>query len=345
MSKKLLITGGAGFIGVNAAKYFVQQGWDIIVLDNLSRKGAQNNLNWLQGIINFDFINGDIRERQLVEQVFKEYSIDAILHLAAQVAVTTSVVDPRDDFEINAIGTFNLLEAARLFAPEAPFIYASTNKVYGKMEDVIVTERSGRYEYLEKTNGIAENYPLDFHSPYGCSKGAGDQYVIDYNRIYGLPTTSFRQSCIYGPRQFGVEDQGWVAWLAIASFLGRHITIYGDGKQIRDILHVNDLIHAYELAIENPDNIAGRAFNIGGGPDNTLSLLELIAILEGRLGRKIPFSYDQWRAGDQKVFVCNVDKAESNLGWKSEIDVATGVNRLYDWIKANCDLLKNVLVA
>jgi CDP-paratose 2-epimerase len=340
MNKNLLITGGAGFIGVNAAIAFARDGWKVTVLDNLSRTGAATNLEWLRGQADIQFVKCDIRDWIALDSTFKENKYGAILHLAAQVAVTTSISNPREDFEINALGTFNLLEAVRLHSPDATFVYASTNKVYGKMEDVTVIERNGRYNYALHTTGIEEDRQLDFHSPYGCSKGAGDQYVIDYSRIYGLRATTFRQSCIYGPRQFGVEDQGWVAWFSIASVLGRPITIYGDGKQIRDVLHVSDLVRAYKLAFENPDCVSGQSFNIGGGPKNTLSLLELLVMLEEELGKKIPRAFDEWRAGDQKVFVCNLDKSQKAMQWQPEITVQAGVQRLIQWVSSNNSLFR-----
>ena len=278
--RSILITGGAGFIGVNAALHFAKNGWKVTVLDNLSRKGAENNLNWLTNQFPITFEQIDIRDFEKTERVVGNVRPDVLLHLAAQVAVTTSVENPREDFEINALGTFNLLEAVRKQSQNTFFINASTNKVYGKMDDVIVEERNGRYEYANLPLGVGETRNLDFHSPYGCSKGIADQYTIDYSRIYGLKTVTFRQSCIYGPRQFGVEDQGWVAWFTIASVLGRPLTIYGDGKQIRDILHVDDLLHAFDAVIDRKDKVNGQAFNIGGGPANTMSLIGTYRLLE-----------------------------------------------------------------
>lgn len=339
MPKRILITGGAGFIGVNAADAFVTKGWHVTVLDNLSRVGTESNLNWLRArhpAIDFERI--DIRQPEPVASLLKSRPFDVVLHLAAQVAVTTSVTAPREDFEINALGTFNVLEAVRLHNPAAQVIYASTNKVYGKMSNVAVCERNGRYEYESLPQGVGEDQPLDFYSPYGCSKGTADQYVLDYGRIYGLRTTAFRQSCIYGTRQFGVEDQGWVAWFTIASMFNRPISIYGDGKQIRDVLWVEDLVAAYEAAIVNADRAVGQAFNIGGGPANTMSLLELIALLEQKIGRKIPLKFADWRPGDQPVFVCNLDKAKKLLQWAPEVTPASGVQRLHAWIKDNAAL-------
>ena len=334
----ILITGGAGFIGVHAAGRFHELGWEVTVLDNLSRQGAPENLAWLQQTWPARFMQADVRDRDAMERIVAELRPDALLHLAAQVAVTTSVEDPRSDFEANALGTFNMLEAVRRQSPRTFFINASTNKVYGRMEDLGVVERNGRYEYADLPCGVSEERPLDFHSPYGCSKGVADQYTIDYSRIYGLATVTFRQSCIYGTRQFGVEDQGWVAWFTIASVLGKQITIYGDGKQIRDVLHVGDLVRLYEAAIAHRERVAGQAFNIGGGPANTMSLLELIAQLETILGKKIPLNWSDWRPGDQPVFVCDVSKAAKLLGWRPSIPVPEGVGELIDWTRANREL-------
>jgi CDP-paratose 2-epimerase len=334
----MLITGGAGFIGVNSALYFSKHGWDIIVLDDLSRKGTDLNLKWLQKQGSFRFEKIDIRDIEKVENALRETKPDVLLHLAAQVAVTTSVENPREDFEINALGTFNLLEAVRRRSPKTFFINASTNKVYGRMEEVGVVERNGRYEYKNLPEGVAEDQLLDFHSPYGCSKGVADQYTIDYSRIYGLKSVTFRQSCIYGTRQFGIEDQGWVAWFTIASVLGKQITIYGDGKQIRDVLYVDDLVKVYEAAINKQNIAGGKAFNIGGGPTNTMSLLELIAYLEKEIGIKIPLQWSNWRPGDQPVFVCNINKAKILLGWSPEISVNKGVKHLITWVKNNKEL-------
>jgi CDP-paratose 2-epimerase len=245
-SKRVLITGGAGFIGCNAARYFSARNWRVTVLDNLSRIGATNNLSWLQHETTFDFEQVDVRDQAAVDRVFASGKFNAVIHLAAQVAVTTSVLEPRTDFAVNALGTFNVLDAVRLYCPEAVLIFASTNKVYGKIVNAQSALAGNRYAYVNRAYGIDEKEPLDFLSPYGCSKGAADQYVLDFARMYGIAATSFRQSCVYGPRQFGVEDQGWIAWFAIASILGRNITIYGDGKQTRDILHVDDLVRAFE---------------------------------------------------------------------------------------------------
>jgi CDP-paratose 2-epimerase len=334
-TKRMLVTGGAGFIGSNAARYFSARNWNVTVLDNLSRAGAVKNLDWLREGATFDFVQVDVRDRPAVESVLAEGRFDAVLHFAAQVAVTTSVADPRTDFEVNALGTFNMLDGVRVHCPEAAFIFASTNKVYGKVTAAETELRNGGYAYIDRPHGIGETEPLDFLSPYGCSKGAADQYTLDFARIYGIRATSFRQSCIYGPRQFGVEDQGWVAWFVIASLLGRSVTIFGDGKQVRDLLHVDDLLRAYEGAVRAPDKVAGQAFNVGGGPAHVLSLLELIEMLERRLGRKMKLRWSDWRPGDQHAYVSDIRKLEKALCWKPQIGVSAGVGQLIEWVAEN----------
>lgn len=334
-TKRILITGGAGFIGCNAVRFFRARNWSVTVLDNLSRQGTEKNLGWLRDNTTFDFERADIRDRTAMDRILAESRFAAVLHLAAQVAVTTSVVDPGTDFAVNAVGTFNVLDAIRRHCPEAVFINASTNKVYGKIVNAEYELRGSRYAYVNRPFGIGESEPLDFLSPYGCSKGAADQYALDFARIYGIAATSFRQSCIYGPRQFGVEDQGWVAWFAIASLLGRDITIFGDGRQVRDALHVEDLLRAYEAAIRSPEKVAAQAFNVGGGPGQILSLLDLIGMLEGRFRRRIPLKWDEWRPGDQRVYVSDIRKLDEVLGWKPEVDVASGISQLMDWVARN----------
>jgi CDP-paratose 2-epimerase len=275
-----------------------------------------------------------VRDADLLAQAARE--ADVIAHLAAQVAVTTSVIDPRTDFETNALGSFNLVEAARLSGRRPVVIYASTNKVYGGMDDVPVTEEATRWRYTDLQHGCAETQQLDFHSPYGVSKGAGDQYVRDYARIYGLPTVVFRQSAIYGPRQFGVEDQGWMAWFVIAAVTGKPITIYGDGKQARDMLHVDDLLDAYDAAIARIDRAAGQVYNMGGGPQNVLAVWsEFGPILERLVGHPIDVNRGDWRPGDQRVFYADTRKAQRELGWKPKIDLEEGIERLYNWVKSN----------
>jgi CDP-paratose 2-epimerase len=340
MAKKFLITGGGGFIGSNYVHRLLQRGEDVIVFDNLSRAGAKINLAWLQkefGRQSFHLIVGDIRDADAICKAAKE--VDAIVHLAAQVAVTTSVTAPREDFDINALGTFNVLEAARLSGRHPAVIYASTNKVYGGMENVKVSEKDNRYCYQDYPLGISEYYPLDFHSPYGCSKGCGDQYVRDYYRIYDLPTVVFRQSCIYGTRQFGIEDQGWVAWFIIAALTGKQINIYGDGKQVRDVLFVDDLLNAYDAALMYLDRTAGRVYNIGGGAEKVMAIWgDFGTMLEKLLGRTIKVTWGDWRPGDQRIYVSDIRKATLELGWSPVITPEQGVKVLFEWVKTNPEL-------
>jgi CDP-paratose 2-epimerase len=341
---KVFITGGAGFIGTNAANYFCRKRADVVVFDNLSRAGSEENLAWLQTQGPVKPVRGDLRNFDEISRALRADSdINLILHLAAQVAVTTSVVDPRQDFEINALGTLNLLEAIRLSGRTPILIYASTNKVYGGMEDVSIIERNGHYTYGDYVEGIPEERPLDFHSPYGCSKGAADQYVRDYCRIYGLPTVVFRQSCIYGDHQFGVEDQGWVAWLTIAALLGYPLTIYGDGKQTRDVLHIDDLVRAYDHAFQQAARAKGQIYNIGGGPQLQLSLLELLEILRKRLKKPLQPAFADWRPGDQKVYVSSIKKAEADLNWRPSVSTHEGVDRLINWVNQNETAIRRVL--
>jgi CDP-paratose 2-epimerase len=340
MTGQYLVTGGGGFIGSNYVHRLLERGEKVTIYDNLSRAGALRNLEWLRqthGEKAFDVIVADVRAADRIAEAAGGAVV--IVHLAGQVAVTTSVIDPRDDFESNAIGTFNVLEAARLSGRNPIFIYASTNKVYGGMEDVELAEEATRWRYKDLVNGCPETQPLDFHSPYGCSKGAGDQYVRDYARMYGLPTVVMRQSCIYGLRQFGIEDQGWVAWFIIAAAMDRPITIYGDGKQVRDILYVDDLLNAYDLAIEKIDISKGRVYNLGGGPDNVMSVwAEFGPKLENLLGNTIEVARGDWRPGDQRVFYADVRKAGTELGWKPKIAVEEGVQKLFEWVIANKSL-------
>jgi CDP-paratose 2-epimerase len=340
MKQHYLVTGGAGFIGSNYVNRLLQRGEKVTVYDNLSRDGGKRNLEWLHqnfGQEAFDIIVADVRDAAAIKEAAED--ADVIVHLAGQVAVTTSVTDPRDDFESNAFGTFNTLEAARLSGRNPIFIYASTNKVYGGMEDVELVQEATRWRYKYLVKGCPETQPLDFHSPYGCSKGAGDQYVRDYSRIYSLRSIVFRQSCIYGPRQFGIEDQGWVAWFIIAAVTGRPITVYGDGKQVRDILNVEDLLNAYDLAVEKNDIAAGKVYNLGGGPENVMSIwAEFGPILERLFGKKIEVGRGDWRPGDQRVFYADIHKAEQELGWKPKIGVEEGISRLYHWVLENREL-------
>jgi CDP-paratose 2-epimerase len=340
MKKKFLVTGGSGFIGSNYVSRLITRGEDVTIFDNLSRAGSRRNLEWLRknhGDKSFNLIIGDVRDARAIQDAARNKNV--VIHLAAQVAVTTSVTNPREDFEINANGTFNTLEAARLSNQKPVFIYSSTNKVYGGMDDIKVVEETDHYKYADFPKGISEAQPLDFHSPYGCSKGCGDQYVRDYHRIYDFPTVVFRQSCIYGTRQFGVEDQGWVAWFVIAALTNRSIKIYGDGKQVRDLLYVDDLLNAYDLAIDHPELSAGEVFNVGGGVANTISVYnEFFPILEKLLGKKIHVEWGDWRPGDQKVFISDIRKAAKILKWKPAVTVNLGLNKLFEWVKSNKEL-------
>ena len=337
MTKRYLVTGGAGFIGSNYVHRLLGRGETVTVYDNLSRRGSEANVAWLRethGADSFRLVVGDVRDYETLAAAAR--GVDVVVHLAGQTAVTTSVEDPRFDFEANALGTFNALEAARHAGTNPVFLYASTNKVYGEMEDVAVEERETRYVYRALPLGVPETQPLDLHSPYGCSKGAGDQYVRDYARIYGLPTVVFRQSCIYGPRQMGVEDQGWIAWFIIAAVTGEKITIYGDGKQVRDVLFVDDLLDAYDAAIAHIAVAAGQVYNVGGGPERVMSVwADFGPILARLLGREVPVSYADWRPGDQRIYVSDIRKAERELGWRPRVGVEEGIRRLYEWVVAN----------
>jgi CDP-paratose 2-epimerase len=334
----LLITGGAGFIGCNLAHYYLRHKRPVVIFDNLSRRGTPHNVAWLreQHGAALEFVQGDVRDFAAVQRAAADAEV--IFNLASQVAVTTSVADPRSDFEINALGAFNVLEAARLSGRNPALIFTSTNKVYGGMEDVRIEETPEGYRFADYPFGISEERPLDFHSPYGCSKGSADQYVRDYARIYGLPTVVFRMSCIYGLRQFGNEDQGWVAHFAIAATKGRPITIYGDGKQVRDVLFVDDLVRAFDSALTNIQRVKGEVYNLGGGPENALAIwAEFGPMLERLLGRPIAVNHGDWRPGDQRVYVSDIRKAERDLGWRPAISKTEGIRRLVEWVQADPD--------
>ena len=340
----LFITGGAGFIGVHTASYYLSKDDKVTIFDNFSRKGTKENVTWLQkkyGKTKLKVIEGDIRHFSVLKRSIPGH--DVVIHLAGQVAVTTSVANPREDFEINALGTFNVLEAVRLHTPDSILLFASTNKVYGGMEEIKIIKGDNRYKYRDLPDGIPETQNLDFHSPYGNSKGAADQYVRDYQRIYGLKTVVFRQSCIYGTHQFGIEDQGWVSWFTIAAVLGKPITVYGDGMQVRDVLFVEDLVKAYDLAIQRIKVAGGQIYNTGGGPKFTLSLLELLNLLEKKLGKKIPFTFADWRPGDQPVYISNIAKIKKYLGWGPIIGVEEGTSKMIDWIVKEKNLIEKVL--
>lgn len=340
-----ILTGGAGFIGANTARALADRDVDVVVLDNLSRPSAPINLEWLrERDKRVSFLNVDVRDRRALAAAFASVqNVDAVVHLAAQVAVTTSIADPADDFDTNALGTFNALEATRAHAPDAVFLNVSSNKVYGRLETHRIAEAETRFEHEDLPGGISEAQPLEPSSPYGCSKAAADVYALDYAHTYGLRAVTLRQSCIYGPRQFGIEDQGWVAWFAIAALLGRPITVYGTGKQVRDLLHVDDLVELYIRAAERRDACAGNAYNVGGGPANTLSLLELLDLLEARHGRPIPYAHAPERLADQKMFVCDVSRAESELDWAPRTDVGTGIEQLLAWVEEHAETAAGLL--
>jgi CDP-paratose 2-epimerase len=330
----VLITGGAGFIGANVAHRLLRFGEHVRILDNLSRLGVEKNLAWLRDNHGQDFelLIGDVRDPATVERAVN--GVEHVFHFAAQVAVTTSLVDPRLDFAVNGLGALNVLEAVRRSPRPPSLLYTSTNKVYGALEDVELASTRTRYAPVDReiaARGISEKRPLEFHSPYGCSKGTADQYILDYARSFGVRAAVFRMSCIYGPRQFGNEDQGWVAHFLIRALRGEPITIYGDGKQVRDILYVEDLVDALLLARDRIDGLAGRAFNVGGGPANTLSLLELCERIE-RLVRAPHLEYDDWRQADQRYYVSDPRALGTATGWAPTVNVNDGIALLHRWL-------------
>jgi CDP-paratose 2-epimerase len=330
----VLITGGAGFIGTNLADRLLRDGRAVRIYDTLSRPGAKQNLRWLRSVhgSRFQFDCGDVRSAAGIRAALCD--IGTVFHLAAQVAVTTSLGDPRHDFEVNAAGTLNLLEEIRRTSRPIGLIFTSTNKVYGALDDIALTASATRYEPAAALSGIDEARPLNFHSPYGCSKGAADQYVLDYARGYGVNAAVFRMSCIYGPHQHGTEDQGWVAHFLIHARRNSPITIYGDGRQVRDILYIDDLTDALLRAEKHLPEIAGEAFNIGGGSENTLSLRELINEIASFNGSPPAITYGSWRAGDQRWYVSDTGKFERSTGWRPKTRVLQGLRRLQTWVSA-----------
>ena len=335
--ERILITGGAGFIGVNVAARELAAGKSVTILDNFSRRGSELNAEWLRSRYptpRLRIVTGDIHvDRALLQTEVNR--ADIVFHFAAQVAVTFSVTDPRHDFEVNALGTFNVLDAARRSRTPPIVLFSSTNKVYGKMADVSVVRQGDRYAYRDLPQGVNESQPLEFLSPYGCSKGTGDQYMLDFDRIYGVPTVVFRQSCIYGEHQFGIEDQGWVAWFTICALQHDPVTIFGDGRQVRDVLFMDDLSDAYELAVEHIDQTHGKAYNIGGGAENTLSLLELVGILRERFDLRLDPAFSDWRPGDQLVYVSDIRRARADFGWTPRVRPSDGVARMLGWLQEN----------
>jgi CDP-paratose 2-epimerase len=334
----VVVVGGSGFIGSNVAHSLLREGRDVIILDNLSRPGVEQNLRWLQAEFK-DRVHpvlADVRRPNDIAGLFTD--AEAVFHFAAQTAVTTSLVDPVGDFETNARGTLNVLEAVRKAGRKAPVIFASTNKVYGDLSDLAIAERDDHYAPEDQTIrafGVGEDRKLDFCTPYGCSKGVADQYVLDYAKSFGLPTAVLRMSCIYGPRQFGTEDQGWVAHFLIRALRGEPISIFGDGKQVRDILHVNDAVSAYRKLLASIDETRGRAFNLGGGPANAISIALALREIEKITGRAFVASYDRWRAGDQSYFVADTRRLQHMTGWRPTIGWRAGIRHLHDWLMEN----------
>ena len=339
---QVLITGGAGFIGSNLADRLATAGHEVVVFDSLARPGAERNLAWLgrQHPRRITSIVADVRERNAVAEAAARAKV--VFHMAAQVAVTTSMREPREDFEINLLGTMNVLEALRRRPNPPPAIFASTNKVYGDLDGVELVCTGDGYEPRDpalRAHGVSEECKLSFHTPYGCSKGAADQYVIDYGRSFGIPTAVLRMSCIYGRRQRGTEDQGWVAHFLLRMLRDEPITIYGDGKQVRDVLWIDDALDAYVAAWQRIGSVHGSAFNLGGGPANAVSLLQVIECIEGVLGRSAALTFEDWRPGDQRYFVADARRARAALGLRPARDWRSGLVLLAEWFAAERDTL------
>ncbi len=335
---KILINGGCGFLGSNLAKYGIENGYDVVIFDNLYRVGSEKNLEYLKSIGKFSYVYGDVRNNNDVENVFKiEGPFDAVFHVAGQVAMTTSIQNPRLDFEINALGTFNVLEAVRKYSKDSAVLFSSTNKVYGDLEQYTYNETDTRYVCEEFPNGFNELVNLEFHSPYGDSKGCADQYMLDYARIFGLKTCVFRHSSMYGSRQFATSDQGWIGWfvqkaLDIKNNTAKEpFTICGNGKQVRDLLYADDMVDLYYSAFQNIEKVKGQEFNIGGGIDNSLSLLELFEILEKKLNIKMEYVQLPPRESDQKIFVADTSKIRKAINWNVKVDKDTGIDHMIAW--------------
>jgi CDP-paratose 2-epimerase len=333
---KLLITGGCGFLGSNLASHGIKNGYDIIVFDNLSRLGATENLAWLKQFGSFEFVHGDIRNKNDVARLIQCQKPDAIFHLAGQVAMTTSLDNPYMDFQVNLGGSINVLEAVRQFSPDTAVFYSSTNKVYGDLEQFNYEETSTRYKCIDYPLGFDEEVGLSFHSPYGCSKGAADQYMLDYARLFNLNTTVFRHSSMYGGRQFATADQGWVGWFCKKADEAKNgadgFSIFGTGKQVRDVLHAEDMISLYFSSLNEKEKVSGMAFNVGGGIENSLSLLELFQLLESYVGVELKYEKLSTRASDQRVFVSNTKKLSNITGWQPKVTKENGVRRMMDWV-------------
>ena len=334
---KFLITGGCGFLGSNLAAEVLQRAEELVVFDSLYRFGSSLNLDWLRSQGEFRFIHGDIRNTNDINRLIKDTKPDVIFHLAGQVAMTTSLENPRLDFEVNVLGSVNLLEAVRQYSPESIIIYSSTNKVYGDLEYLQFAEKETRYVCPQYPSGFKESLSLDFHSPYGCSKGAADQYMLDYARMFGLNTVVFRHSSIYGGRQFSTFDQGWIGWFcqkALEKKASPEIepfTIAGNGKQVRDVLYSSDIVACYFAAIVNIEQAKGQAFNIGGGIDNSLSLLELFNLFEELLDINLKYQKLEPRSSDQKIFVADIKQAQKLLNWHPKITFKQGIENMLTW--------------
>jgi CDP-paratose 2-epimerase len=342
MAEKWLITGGCGFVGSNLSASLLDDGHEVVAFDNLSRVGSAENLAWLHqraarpGAGRLTHVDGDTRSRTDVDDAFERHApgATAVAHVAGQVAMTTSIERPRHDFEVNALGALNVLEAVRRWCPAAAVLFSSTNKVYGDLRQYRHEEQATRWALPDLPHGLDEAVPLEFHSPYGCSKGAADQYFLDYHRIFGLRTVVFRHSSMYGGRQFATYDQGWVGWFVEQVLQGAHFTISGDGKQVRDLLHADDLVTCYRQAAARIDACAGRPFNVGGGMASSLSLVELFAALERITGRKADFERLPWRASDQRVFVADTRAAQAAFGWAPRVGCDEGLGRMVEWVRS-----------
>jgi len=335
---KYLVTGGCGFLGSNISSALLKRGEELVIFDSLYRFGSYQNLEWLKQQGDFRFVHGDIRNVNDVEQIIHSQNPDVIYHLAGQVAMTTSIADPRMDFEVNAGGTFNLLNAVRQYSPDTIIIYSSTNKVYGDLEQFSYRETESRYECIDKPEGFDESVNLDFHSPYGTSKGSADQYMLDFARIYGLKTAVFRHSSMFGGRQFATFDQGWLGWFTQKAIEIKNgtakepFTISGNGKQVRDLLYASDCVALYLQAAERIEKIQGMAFNIGGGIENSSSLLELFRFLEQELDIEMKFKQHPPRESDQRVFVADIKKAQTHIDWSPSVKKEDGIRKMIDWV-------------
>lgn len=341
---KTLITGGLGFIGSNLAYRLLNNGHEVIIIDNMSRIGCHHNLNWLKNATNTGMMKvfkASINDEQALRQAMS--GCNHIFHLAGQVSVVDSLIDPMKDFEDNALGTLRVLECAKAVTNNPIIVFSSTNKVYGSLNTLNIGETASSYYLKDYPHGVSETHALDFHSPYGCSKGASDLYVLDYSRTFNLRTVVLRQSCIYGGRQYGMEEQGWISWFIIAALFNRNIRIYGNGKQVRDVLYIEDLIDAYVAVIDNIDTCSGHTYNIGGGPENTISIwIEFREILEKLIGKKLNVEYHEPRVGDQKIYVSDIRKAFRDFGWQPRFNLEKGIGRTFGWIEGHIHLLQEI---